>query len=631
MTFRRQTRNSSFMSAASARFNPRQSHVQRLPSKLRGMLLTDSVTRSMTTAEVNEHKRVVQASWKIAVAIATCAVVLAITFGETPSRFKHRYLNSWSALMAGDGTTQWPAWLAATMVVAIMAVVLVWWTSIRRAQLATRRLRQKLFSNVTSDDDSRFVRAWCRCSGPCRLRVWQGFKAATVCVFAVVLGTAPNFGFVYVQFSEAFTPGQKVGVMAALAIIKAALVGELLPWIAQRACQIYYKGRRAAASVHANAHCFLAVLLLHVNTIVVPVAAVLLLSPVCFSMWIWPPKPLSVVADVDVCKSWGTHCETNGGTCPCNPGDTCVAECATTTSVRDEITIKYPWRWDTECPSVVLRTYWQVYCSALLLQAYFFNGLRILNHARPWRACLRRLYDRVPVLQTFGTIRRLLLKGYPTPVGRLARVFNALELSVVCGTFDPRIAIAGALALVGHYLTERAMEKQWWAHTATGDHTGVGSLPVFGVAVMLIVFSCMTGFMLGAGDLTTPLEWGLGVLVAAIGITSLVVVERRVAAAVAQGSDGEQHLLQLSGEGPSSRRRDEGLGSATGAELTQSLVAEEHGPGRLVLAPAAAATSDEPFGGSSVLTSHEIAKRASQTMGLVLPEGSGGEGGEGAD
>ena len=330
-----------------------------------------------------------------------------------------------------------------------------------------------------------------------------------------LLSIGPNVGFVV---AERFASS---GVQAALKLLlgstKAVLNGVVLVWAARQwvgagdpsGAPDDLGGADNKVADRRRAWLSLSIVLQHVNTVLVPAATVLLLQPRCL-LYATPlgSQTATVVSySVTTCQQWTTTCVKRDTEGNCVRYDASCAAGGEQPETRFA-SVAYPWRWDTACPSTLLVLYGQVFSVALLVQCVM-AAARVLA-AVPSVSQRRRSFAERHCSRSPWCTWLLAGPRRSSGVREKARMYNTLEMIVIWGAFDARVAACGLLATLCLWLSFR-LRRRLGVEFEDADV----ALPRLALALTIVSFCTICAFLLAGGDLLPRTLWWHGLLVPA--------------------------------------------------------------------------------------------------------------------
>lgn len=354
-------------------------------------------------------------------------------------------------------------------------------------------------------------------------RCYVGLKFALIILIPTVL----NAGFVVAE--NMGSSGVQATLQAALGGAKGLLNYSILIWAARLATGSKHSAARNAAWLRFS------VALQHVNSVLLPAATVLFLQPRCllFATKLASQAPTIIHYQMDVCDSWVVQCAHP------NPGN-CTkfdATCHSMIEVPRTAVLAYPWRWDSACPASLSLLYGQVFLVSQLSQI-ILDMLRVWATMPGTRRHRQTLYaDKIAPTRDSSFVKKLIVgPNQESLVREKARLYNSLEVVVVWGTFDVRVAVAGLLAMVSHWLAFRAQLRMGVQFDEDDPE-----LPLMAPVLTVASFWLLAMFYFAGGELLREEDRLLGVAVTAgIGVVMIVVLlllerRRRRKAADARG------------------------------------------------------------------------------------------------
>lgn len=479
--------------------------------------------------EVGAYAAFLRNSLRLVLKSCVAACVLSVLYGTLPAKVTHRYALTITAAFAGDGSSGFLDWLMAAVLVTLAITTWSFTSRLIIARLAARRAAahraaQDAFANrnwsglrvPTSTDERSASAASSQSSSessssssssdsdssgsssadeakpiggvavarqqhlggvvfPSTKRVAAvpgGVQDGDttprmswlIVALAVVVCASPNVAFVVVSHADAVPATVKQLIKAAMSVLKALLNVVGLPAFAAWAA-----GSRRSSHV-ADSYTTLAAVLIHVNTLLIPIFSVLLFNPRCF-LYAWRP-PAEVVTSVEVSEcQWSVSCFSDNGCPPASYVPTCEQQ------VPREVTstVQYPWRWNDSCPSSLLELYGGVWVSSTLLAGAAVGGVRLGS-----RTCRRR----------FTTWAR------PNLYELYTRAYNFVDIAVVLGPVYPAAALAALIALAAQTITDASL-----AMPASAVDGSMG-LPPPALAMTLLSQGVMVTFVMSAGDVS---------------------------------------------------------------------------------------------------------------------------------
>lgn len=364
-----------------------------------------------------------------------------------------------------------------------------------------------------------------------------------VVMLALVVCALPNAAYVLIAHTE--TPHWvKLASKGALALAKALLNKYLLPVTASFVAASRLRTAEARKR-RADTYLRLVAVLLHVNSVVVPVAAVFVFHPRCFQT-LWGGER-SVTNDVTVraCTSWTVQCTEQATV---DNKLVCIRFAPTCTSGENSasavsVVASLPFEFDQACPSTVLELYWSVLATTLVVQGVMM-ATRLLSlstdrGARAWAEGLKRR-------------RRLLRWLCPRACHRCAGVdsrstrdaddgawrghrmasllaggYNMLDITAVYGLFDVRVAMAGVVGIACVWGACALATQQGRTILIRDDHA-VG-LPATAAMLTAGVLGAYTSMITAGGLLPVAvLGWFGGALCAGIGVCGVAALSHVV-------------------------------------------------------------------------------------------------------
>ena len=321
----------------------------------------------------------------------TCVAAAAV-YVWAPSTVRERPgVLAATAAFIGDQVHTGFAWLVVVTLLVPPLTLVGWWYAHRTHRRRTLRAHAGALAAGGQDPGA---------GAGAGKRAHVATRALVVAV-AVLVCASPNA--LYVGVERYLSANSKQAVKASVALVKAALNTALLRFAAS------YATGTGSSKHTADAHLRLTAVLQHVNTVIIPAAATLILHPSCVSaLYTVPNTPLEV--PVQQCVQWTTTCQYAdmrnnplpcGTECAWQPDGHCIATCNTNQGdlgyapVSRNVTVAHPWRWNTACPSALIELYGQVYVLSLLLQGVLWNGILLHRVSERGVAAGQRVYHKV--------------------------------------------------------------------------------------------------------------------------------------------------------------------------------------------------------------------------------------------